>query len=240
LEPPAAAILSDIQRLVDAGLGVAFATGRGGSIGEMLREKLPTMYHDRILIGYYNGAWIVPLTTDLRTDPPSANPAIGEARRRLLHLIDFFRDGWTPKDAPLQLAIPRAKLVDEARGVLWLEEALADLPLRILQSGHAVDIFPAEASKRDVVTKLRHWLAVGEVAVLCIGDRGERLGNDHDLLEGPCGISVGKVCDRPHTCWNLAPEEVQGPAGLQALLQALEVVGRGKAKLYVPHSFSFG
>ena len=39
LEPPAAEILSDIQRLVDAGLSIAFATGRGGSIGEMLRAK---------------------------------------------------------------------------------------------------------------------------------------------------------------------------------------------------------
>jgi len=206
----------------------------------MLREKLPAAYHARILIGYYNGAWIVPLTTDLRTDAPPANLAITEARRRLLHLADLFRDGWTPKDAPLQLAIPRIMLVNEERGALWLEEALADLPLQILQSGHAIDIFPAEASKRNVVIKLRQSLTVGDTAVLCIGDRGERLGNDHELLEGPHGISVGKVCDRPYTCWNLAPEEVQGPAGLQALLQALEVVGKGNAKMLVPHSFSFG
>lgn len=240
LEPPVDAILVDIRRLIDAGLSVAFATGRGGSIGETLREKLPIEYHDRILIGYYNGAWIVPLTANLRTDPPPANPAIIEARRRLLGMADLFLNGWTPRDAPLQLAIPRANLVNEERGVLWLEEVLTDLPLQILQSGHAIDIFPAEASKRDVVARLRLSLAVGGVAVLCIGDRGERFGNDHQLLEGPYGISVGKVCDRPDTCWNLAPVQAQGPTGLQALLQGLEVVGRGMAKLRVPQSFSFG
>jgi hypothetical protein len=240
LEPPAAEILADIQRLIDAGLGVAFATGRGGSIGEMLREKLPSVYHDRILVGYYNGAWIVPLTIDIRTDPPKPNPAIVEARRRLLRLTGFFRDGWMPKDAPVQLAIPRAELVNDERSALWLEETLADLPLRILQSGHAIDIFPAETSKRDVVAKLRQSLAVCDAAVLCIGDRGERFGNDHELLEGPHGVSVGKVCDRLDTCWNLAPKEIQGPAGLQALLQALEVVGRGVARMRVPYSFSFG
>jgi hypothetical protein len=155
-------------------------------------------------------------------------------------LADFFRDGWTPKEAPLQLAIPRAKLVDEEKGLLWLHEALADLPLRALQSGHAIDVFPAWASKRDVVARIRDLFVVPARAVLCIGDRGERLGNDYELLEGPHGVSVGKVCDRPHTCWNLGPDIFQGPAGLLLLLKALKVVSRGTAKLYVPDSFSFG
>ena len=239
-EPPSPEILAELCRLADAGLRVAFATGRGGSIGEMLRKVLPVTYHEQILIGYYNGAWIMPLTVDVAAQPPPADPAIVEARRRLLSLAGLFRDGWVPKEAPVQLAVPRNKLCDEDRGLLWLEEALADLPLQILQSGHAVDIFPITASKRDVVLKMRSALVVPDSAVLCIGDRGERLGNDHELLEGPYGVSVDKVCDRPHTCWNLAPDSVQGPAGLEMLLKALEVVGRGTAKMNVPYLFSFG
>jgi hypothetical protein len=90
------------------------------------------------------------------------------------------------------------------------------------------------------VAKVQNTLTVPGAAVLCIGDSGERLGNDHELLEGPYGVSVGKVCDRPHTCWNLAPENLQGPAGLEALLKALEVVGKGTAKMHVPSLFSFG
>lgn len=239
LEPPNPEILAELRRLVDAGLCIAFATGRGGSIGEKLRKLLPTTYHDQILIGYYNGAWTVPLGIDVATQPPPSDPAILEARRRLISLAGLFRDGWVPKEAPLQLAVPRDKLLDEDRGILWLEEAISDLPLQILQSGHAVDIFPVAASKRDVVAKVQNLTVPGS-AVLCIGDSGERLGNDHELLEGPYGVSVGKVCDRPHTCWNLAPENLQGPAGLEVLLKALEVVGKGTAKMHVPSMFSFG
>ena len=73
-----------------------------------------------------------------------------------MRLADLFSDGWAPKDAPLQQAIPRSKLVNEVSAeCCGLEETLADLPPQILQSGHAIDIFPAEASKRDVVAKLR-------------------------------------------------------------------------------------
>jgi hypothetical protein len=91
-----------------------------------------------------------------------------------------------------------------------------------------------------VVARIQKSLPVSASAVLCIGDRGERFGNDHDLLEGPHGLSVGKVCDRPHTCWNLAPDERQGPLGLQSILKALKVVSPGAAKLSVPETFSFG
>jgi hydroxymethylpyrimidine pyrophosphatase-like HAD family hydrolase len=239
-DPPATEIITEILRLIDAGILIAFATGRGGSIGEMLRDIIPESYHQRILIGYYNGAWIVPLANDVSALPPPKNVAIGEARRRLVKLAGLFRDGWEPKDAPVQLAIPRDKFVEEDKGLLWLEEALSDLPLQILQSGHAIDVFPANASKRDVVSSIRRGLEISGTEILCIGDRGERLGNDHELLEGPYGVSVGKVCDRPKSCWNLAPDHLQGPAALETLLKALKVVDTGQVKLHVPVLFSLG
>ena len=238
--PPASEILVEIRRLMDSGISIAFATGRGGSIGEMLRHSLPQSYHEQILVGYYNGAWIVPLSTDIRVAPPPEDAAIAEARRRLVSLDNFFHGHWVPKEAMLQLTIPRAKLVEEGRCVSWLYEGLADLPLRILRSGHSVDVFPAWASKRDVVGQIRKHFVIPEAQVLCIGDRGERFGNDHELLEGPFGVSVGEVCDRLDTCWNLTPESSSGPAGLLLMLKALTVPLRGKAKMIAPVSLSLG
>lgn len=239
-DPPDADILSELRRLLDGEIWLGFASGRGGSIGEALRQALPASYHPQILIGYFNGALIEPLNVDIRDIEMKRDEAIVEARRRLVNLAGLFKDGWAPKDHGLQLTIPRKELQDEFQGPMWLVEALADLPVRILQSGHSVDIFPHWASKRDVIVKIRSRLREPAAAVLCLGDRGERLGNDHDLLAGPHGMSVGKVCDRPYTCWNLAPENAQGPLGLQLLLQALKVVSPGAAKLKVPHSFCFG
>lgn len=238
--PPSPDILAEIRRLIDADVRVAFATGRGGSIGEMLRDVLPISYHERLLIGYYNGAWIAPLATDIAAAPPPTDAAIATARQRLQNIPHLFKADWVPKPSPLQLAIPRTALLDEDRGLSLLSRLLHDLPVRILQSAHAIDVFPLWASKRAVVARVRNQLTNSHNEILCVGDRGERFGNDHELLEGPHGISVGRVCDRQETCWNLSPEISQGPAGLIAILKALTALQPGTVKLSVPNSFSFG
>lgn len=239
-DPPNMTIVEELCRLLDNGLQVAFATGRGGSIGEKLRDCLPETYFERVLVGYYNGGWIVPLSVDLEKEPPPANAAIAEAHRRLSSLAGMFRDDWKPKEAPLQLTIQKSKLQNQEQGVLWLREAVNGLAVRTMQSGHSVDIFPDTVSKRNVVKAIRAKLLVPGTEILCIGDRGEPLGNDHELLEGPHGVSVGVVCDRLETGWNLAPEGFQGPDGLLSLLQALHVEQPGAAKMNVPISFTFG
>jgi hydroxymethylpyrimidine pyrophosphatase-like HAD family hydrolase len=238
--PPAPEIIAELRRLIDGDIRVGFASGRGGSIGEALRVALPEAYHSQILIGYFNGALIQPLDVDIRNEPIASDSEIVEARRRLMSLAGLFRNDWAPKDHGLQLTIDKARLSDEFKGTMWMIEALADLNVQILQSGHSIDIFPRWASKRDVVARLRESISSTASATLCIGDRGERFGNDHDLLEGPHGVSVGRVCDRYHTCWNLAPDDQQGPLGLKTLLASFKVVSPGAAKLTVPISFSFG
>jgi len=67
LKTPAASIGAALARLVDQGLVVGVATGRGGSVLEALRAVLPKRLWSRVIIGMYNGGVICRLN-----DSPAA------------------------------------------------------------------------------------------------------------------------------------------------------------------------
>src|SRR5207249_1036370 len=52
--PPEKPVLAELERLLDEGMRIAIATGRGGSAGENLRDTLPSRFQTQILVGYYN------------------------------------------------------------------------------------------------------------------------------------------------------------------------------------------
>ena len=54
-----------LRRLLLDGLNIGVATGRGKSVREDLIKHIPSSLFSRVLIGYYNGAYIHPLTDEL-------------------------------------------------------------------------------------------------------------------------------------------------------------------------------
>mgnify|MGYP003649061632 CR=1 FL=1 len=82
------------------------------------------------------------------------------------------------------------------------------------------DIIPASSCKLSVVEAMQAGLP-DRMGVLCFGDSGSRLGNDHALLSHRFGISVGEVCGAAHGCWSLFGSVPSGPDALHRILRAL-------------------
>jgi hypothetical protein len=244
LEPPRCEILAALRRLSDAGLHLGFATGRGGSVGEMLRLHLPKKMHREILVGYYNGAHIVSLDVDIGEHPPKADPAIGAFHDALCAERDLFVGDWRPKAGTLQITIPFAKLASPADAFERLVQLLGSVSWGfgptpwMTRSAHSVDIVSHGAGKLRVVEEAKRRVGDRLAGVLCIGDSGDCQGNDHDLLEGPLGLSVDAVCHRHDACWNLLPAEMAGPDGLMRILNAISLSEKGTARLDVSALFT--
>ena len=64
-------MIAELVRLLDAGVLIGIATGRGGSVQRDLRSKLPENLWRRVLVGYYNGAEIDYLDVDVAPGTPA-------------------------------------------------------------------------------------------------------------------------------------------------------------------------
>ncbi len=234
LEAPTEPIMSAIRRLLDEGVSIALATGRGGSVGEEFRKHLTAEHCARVLVGYYNGALIVPLSIDLARNPPLPDAAISKAYNAIRSASDLFLDEWLPKQSAFQITIDTARLASPADGMLRLREIVETQPdLKMLRSGHSIDICPTWAAKSLVLEAVKKRMTDSALSVLAIGDSGDRQGNDYELLGADFGLSVDRVCDRELFCWNLLPGGISGPDGLLRILSGMHVTGAGRARLDV-------
>ena len=218
-DPPVPEIIDELTRLIDEGVRVGVATGRGGSAGEILRLSLPVRVHPFVLVGYYNGGHLRALDVDIRDDAPEPDPGIssvGEWLRAsglLLPTIEW-------RQAPVQITIEHVQLRDARSFARALEgcPAVAAGFVRVLSSRHSFDLVPAMTSKLAVVRALRR---AADDVVLCVGDSGSPIGNDYELLSEPHGTSVGAVCGAATGCWSLFGETLTGPDAVLRLLRSL-------------------
>jgi hypothetical protein len=113
------------------------------------------------------------------------------------------------------------------RAVSVLAELLRPLCVCVASSGRSIDIFPAGVSKR---TALQLWQVNNGSRwtnrVLCVGDRGDRFGNDYEFLANSGGFSVDKIDWSPYGCfpvYSWSPNISTGPALTSHLLRRLTV-----------------
>jgi hypothetical protein len=205
---------AQLVRLLELGLTIGVATGRGDSVHAALRSALPKKLAKSVMIGFHNGAIISPLSEDAPTasiDRPSTELE-GLFARLQAH-------GFLSLSATMRLGcgqITIFPLPGISREYVWdgLRAAMDGRSLsgmNVWRSSHSIDINPGRVSKRLVVSHLRRLspsLAVG--GILCIGDMGKWPGNDYDLLREPFSLSVDEVSPDPETCWRLSPEGVRG------------------------------
>ena len=89
-DPPAKPVIDEIERLLNEGMRIAIATGRGGSAGEKLRDVLSAKFHSRVFIGYYNGGDTRTLDVDISLAPLPKAAAIIEIEKWLDENTDLF------------------------------------------------------------------------------------------------------------------------------------------------------
>lgn len=233
-EPPTKEVIDRVQTLLDGGVAVALATGRGGSVGEELRRVLCPAHSEKVLVGYYNGALTLPLSVDLKKKALVTDPAIRDALRVVKAEDGLFANGWLPKESAFQITIEIDRLRDEASGLRRLRQLFGSKPeLKFFRSGHSIDICPSWAGKALVLKSVRTSMMDPSLQMLAVGDSGDRQGNDFELLEGDFGLSVDRVCEREISCWNLFPGDVSGPDGLLRILRGMQITSAGRAQLDV-------
>lgn len=228
LAPPDAPILDELLRLLDGGIRLGIATGRGGSAGDALRSALPARAHGQVLMGYYNGAHLLQLSMPVESEPPASDPDIAELAEWLAG-SDLVRSRRT-KAGPCQITIDCDALdAGAVASELGRHPAVRSGRLRLLRSQHSLDVVAAGTSKLRVVAALSALPDGVASDVLAIGDSGSPDGNDHELLSGPMSVSVDQVCGDPAGCWTLFGDGVTGPDALHRILGAIVVeAGRGR------------
>lgn len=217
---------SELVRLLDLGLLVGVATGRGDSVHSSLRLALPKRLAKSVLIGFHNGAIISPLSEKVPTaaiDRPSAE--LGELFAKL-QANEFLGLSARMKLGNGQITIyplpgiPREYVWDALRAAM---DDPAACGVNVWRSSHSIDITSVIVSKNLVVSRLRglsSGLAAG--GILCIGDMGKWPGNDYQLLREPLSLSVDEVSPDPNTCWRISPEGVRGVEATHWYLRRIE------------------
>lgn len=237
-EPPRSEIIAELIRLDSQGIKLGIATGRGKSAGADLRKVLPELMHPRVIMGYYNGSHLTTLDVDIAKERPSDSPVIAATAAWLASREDLFVS-MRYDIKPLQITIDMQLLHHPYR----FRQDLADCPtliseeVRVTQSGHSFDIVASTASKLAVVEALKS--SVPNAQIICFGDSGTAVGNDHALLSSPYGVSVGEVCGSAAGCWSLFGGHPTGPDALLKVLRAMIPSSEeGQVRLSIASLFS--
>jgi hypothetical protein len=212
-----------LRRLLEGGLLIGIATGRGRSVRESLQKTLPRSVWERVLIGYYNGGAIGSLAQD---DVPSRDDPVAHPLSLAIDCLQ--RDPLLGDLATLtlrrrQITVEPKRSVSTDALMSHIMTVLAPLEehgVRGLASSHSVDVLPPGVGKLAVVEVVKQQARPG-TEVLCIGDRGAWPGNDCALLSHVPSLSVDEVSASLTTCWNLAPA---GTSGIDATLQYLRAI----------------
>lgn len=217
---------SHLERLLESGIAVGIATGRGSSARTSLTQIVGAKFHKNILIGYYNGSQIG--TAEDTTLPnknlephPSLVEFLKELERSPLAAHAKF------ELRPHQISVEPVDVYRASELFERIEELLLGLKpesLKILRSGHSLDITPKSVGKLTVIEELERTLggaADRTLTTLSLGDRGDRQGNDFELLNTPLSLSVDRVSRSPDSCWNLAPPGCKNVAATKFYLECL-------------------
>lgn len=225
-EPPDARVLNEIRHLIDQGLWLGIASGRGSSVRNALREGLPEHQWDRVVVGLYNGAVIARLSDEASPPKLPSSASLIRLAQRLRSMV--------PKEAckvdtrATQISITPVQPGRIESLAEWLRELTEGEDLQVVTSSHSVDILRKGVSKLNVSHELKVLAGIDDNnSVLCVGDRGAMGGNDYSLLSLPMSLSVDQVSGNPNTCWHLAPPGVFGVEGLIYYLRRIEKADDG-------------
>jgi len=216
---------AELVRILESGIHIAIATGRGVSVRRDLRKRLPKNLWPLVLIGYYNGAEVGGLEDDTAPDGTNMTcDALAPLATALRSQVELEKSA-EQTDRLYQITLQAKRMIPENR--LWdlthqviLMKGTPDVI--VTRSSHSVDILAPGVSKLNVLLALRE--KIGPSAdILTIGDRGCWPGNDYELLREQFSLSVDETNVDPETCWNLAPSGQRGVGATLAYLQGLEV-----------------
>jgi hypothetical protein len=218
---PAADVGAALSELIDSGLRVGVATGRGRSVLTALRAVIPRRQWKNVLIGAYNGGILLSLDDEL---PPASIDPVIEGAYRVLASSDLIRSLADLRPRRSQLTVRPTRPLPDDLLRRFVVEALLGMPVVVLTSDHSVDVVTENTSKSAVVESMRKALPPAPAAaasIMTIGDQGRYGGNDCVLLAQPLGLSVDNPSSRFDGCWSVAAPGSRRTVALLGYLRAL-------------------
>lgn len=217
----------NLTRLLDAGLAIGFASGRGKSLHEDLRKWVPEKHWEGVTLGLYNGSVRLLLSEAL---PDLHQPS--QLMKAVCERLDA-----SPFSSLVKLETRVGQVTIEIQPDTYfrastlsalIRDVMAEapsLPVKVVASGHSVDVVASDTTKVAVLREVAdRW--GGEV--LAVGDQGGSGGNDFELLAAtPWSISVDRCSADPSRCWNVDTRGRRGPAALIAILKSLKPKANG-------------
>ncbi len=209
-----------LNNLLSNHIHIGIATGRGRSVQESLCKVIDEKHWEKVLVGNYNGASILPLASKLPEFREISSSIVQDAYNILKN------DSLLAQLADLD---PRAKQVSVTpKSSLFKQvirtkvaEILSILPqIKITESDHSIDILDPEVSKLIIIEAI-HSITRIEGNILTIGDQGQYGGNDFELLNAPQSLSVDKISSSLETCWNLSPIGCRGADAALYIMDSL-------------------
>lgn len=227
LESPSIEICHELGRLLEQGLRIGFATGRGKSIRQALRKPnvIPKKYWNEVLIGYYNGSDIGKLSDDsVPNDSNICSDELSEVLKQFNENILIISLGAKITERNKQVTIEPNQVTPET--FLWelVQSQIIQEPKRaiqVLRSSHSIDIIASGVTKLAMIERVLQSMKKG-LDVLTMGDRGRWPGNDSELLGSRYSLSVDEVSFARDRCWNLCPAGISGPQGALYYLKKIQ------------------
>lgn len=217
-----------LMPLLENGVQIVVATGRGKSVGESFQESIDQKYWRQIKVGYYNGACLLTLGDEdelKKWKKQHFDSELKELKEELKLRLPAGCVGYKFEERSLQLSIEgemtqaESQLVyDTCREIIWDKQMKG---IRVWHSSHSMDIVVyREVSKLRVIEDPEH--------TLCIGDYGTVEGNDYEMLTSKYSLSVDRVSKNTESCWNIAPS---GMKGLDATLYYISRMKANEGKI---------
>ena len=214
-------ISAALENLLNHGIHVCIATGRGRSIVPVFK-KLAHKYPNLLSFAYYNGMVISHGEEDIDWDSykegldENLSEIIAELRKQSPYSIslekkDVVQIDCRKKQVTIKSNFYSSEICELCREIIVKQ---GKHNVKVWQSSHSMDVvIQTEVSKTNIITSGKK--------LLCIGDRGDVDGNDFELLSTPYSLSVGTVSRQGDSCWNLAP---YGKTGVDATLWYLRQI----------------
>ena len=224
-DPPVEEIRSEIVRLLELGLIVGFATGRGKSFHQTTKRWMPERFWRKIPVGLYNGTQILRLA-----DQPLGAEECGEHLKEIADRIGEFAEviGLEVERRRTQVTVSGSSLEMSGDQIAhWIRPLLArtsESKVKMVISGHSVDILDSAAGKQDLISQV---LGQSQGSVIAIGDQGQPGGNDFELLAAvKSSLSVDRCSGDPTRCWNLDRRNEKRTGTLGSISSGVTASGR--------------
>jgi HAD superfamily hydrolase (TIGR01484 family) len=231
--PPPQAILGHLFRLLESGVVVGIASGRGGSVQEQLQDCVPDRFWSQVELALYNGGWLTQLGT------VREQPATSEYLSHVERIVRRLQELGVPIDRirtthPYQVSV-RFREGLQTDGMWFvvadaLRQAGLD-PTRMVKSKHSVDVLAPNVDKSHLIAALIHKHKIEPFEVLAVGDQGAWPGNDYSLLEHKFSLSVDAPSRRLDRGWKLAPAHKRDVDATAWYLERTSLVGNGAFRL---------